>query len=472
MNTSNHIIYTADDIEKYLSGKLTPAQMHAIEKAALDDDFLAEAIEGYSSIDQKDWQKELAAAKQKLFTVDEKEEAKVIAITKPANHWYKIAAAIVLLLGCALAYNLITKKPIAQPEIAKVTEPVKIDTPATTSNTQIAEVILPETKIAPQGNVQTPTQNYTLTTAGKTKVVTTKIDVAIKDSNFVYTPSATATNIVSGEVAVNEVDTKYKAQNWAKEKEAEAKPSAAPITQNNAEYYRFNNSNAQNNAIGDDKLKNQRADYDLSTVAKKRTVTNNSFISQVFAQDNTPLPFANISIKSENFGTYADVNGNFRLISTDTVVTVDVKSAGYANRSYTLNSKTPLNKIVLQPEVIDAKNSLVLKDNTAGRKSRRAIFLKDSIVNVAPKDGWANYETYVTNNMTIPDDILDKEKQHGQMEVTFNVQKNGAITDIKIDKSACENCDENAVKKLIEQGPEWKKLKKGKAGAARLRVQF
>src|SRR5688500_16460762 len=35
-----------NDIEKYLNGELTPAQMHALEKKALDDPFLADALEG------------------------------------------------------------------------------------------------------------------------------------------------------------------------------------------------------------------------------------------------------------------------------------------------------------------------------------------------------------------------------------------------------------------------------------------
>jgi len=47
MATGNqHIIYTAEDIQQYFAGKLTPAAMHAMEKAALDDPFLEGAMEG------------------------------------------------------------------------------------------------------------------------------------------------------------------------------------------------------------------------------------------------------------------------------------------------------------------------------------------------------------------------------------------------------------------------------------------
>ncbi len=35
-----------NDIEKYLKGELSPAEMHALEKKALDDPFLSDALEG------------------------------------------------------------------------------------------------------------------------------------------------------------------------------------------------------------------------------------------------------------------------------------------------------------------------------------------------------------------------------------------------------------------------------------------
>ena len=39
--------YSADYIRKYLDGQLSDQEMQALEKAALEDPFLADAIEGY-----------------------------------------------------------------------------------------------------------------------------------------------------------------------------------------------------------------------------------------------------------------------------------------------------------------------------------------------------------------------------------------------------------------------------------------
>ena len=117
------------------------------------------------------------------------------------------------------------------------------------------------------------------------------------------------------------------------------------------------------------------------------------------------------------------------------------------------------------------KKQTVISGNTAGRNtiSRRATLLKDSVINVEPADGWDNYNTYVDNNIEIPDDILSKNI-HGQVELSFDVKANGTITNIKVDKSLCDNCDEVA-KRLIEQGPQWK-VKKGRKGKAKVAVQF
>ena len=39
-------IYSAGEIRKYLDGELPAAEMHALEAAALEDPFLADALEG------------------------------------------------------------------------------------------------------------------------------------------------------------------------------------------------------------------------------------------------------------------------------------------------------------------------------------------------------------------------------------------------------------------------------------------
>ena len=189
------------------------------------------------------------------------------------------------------------------------------------------------------------------------------------------------------------------------------------------------------------------------------------------ATDNTPLPFTNISIKKDNFGTYADAKGIVRLVSTDSILNVEVRSVGYLPKTYTLRNSQVPTKIILQEDEVALKDRTVIGNisTAVNQKSRRATLLTDSAVNVEPADGWDNYNTYVANNLDIPDDIL-KRDFHGEVEISFDVKSNGTISNIRVNKSLGAGYDE-AAKRLIMEGPQWK-VKKGMKTSASIKVQF
>src|SRR5687768_17300104 len=94
---NKHKTYTSEDIRRYHSGKMTQAEMHAMEKAALEDPFLADAIEGYTF--SQNPEAELAGIRAAL---DERtEKTKVIPISSRRSNygWMRIAALVVVLAG-------------------------------------------------------------------------------------------------------------------------------------------------------------------------------------------------------------------------------------------------------------------------------------------------------------------------------------------------------------------------------------
>lgn len=448
---TNDSIYTAQDIEEYLSGELTPLQMHRMEKAALDDLFLAEAMEGYAGSRDKEWHEELAALKNKF--VNTGNGAKVIAMAPRKNNWWKVAAAVLLIGSTAsVAYLLVNKKD--KIEIAKnipVTKQEALSDSLTTApSTSETLAVTPGVKKA--------TEQKNSTHAATAEHTNPAIETIVSDSAFVYTPGRQK----------EKADLKQNAGTKANaelEDVVTAKPATAvapPVTINNA-------INGTGNQAQYDKTKTANERETFASL-KKEAQLNRNFSAQVVGADNSPLPFANVSIKSENFGTYADAKGNFRLISADSLLTIEVKAAGYQPKFYTLQSSAQQNKIVLTQDDAALNYKAVIGNGTAKvRASRRATLIKDSKVNVEPADGWDNYNTYVDNNLEIPDDILKKDI-HGNVELSFDVKSNGTITNIKVDKSLCNNCDEVA-KRLIEQGPQWK-VKKGKKGKGKVTVQF
>lgn len=463
MSENKHtIIYSAEDIQQYLSGKLSPLQMNAMEKAALDDPFLAEAIEGYEAMPTGDWEAALTATRQQFAARES--GAKIIALPRRKNNWLKIAAAILLIGGTAtLAYFSFSKKESVQ--IAKA-DPVSF--PDSNHDTVIPET--PAVKVIPVIPGEKATEKNTVQKNTAQPDITSDSE---KDKAFVYQPApAKAEELIVPEKSGRSIydGTKY-SDAGVTYKQVPAAPPIVSLknTANAAEnsYYRSLN---KANSGGLDYTFDKTAGYQKAE-NKKELPFNHSFTAQVMGADNTPLPFANISIKSENFGTYADAKGNFRLAAADSVLTVEVKSVGYIPRIYTIKSNLVQNKITLVEEDIAAKENTVVNGYATAKAkvSRRATLVKDSVINVEPADGWDNYNTYVTNNIEIPDDIITNNI-HGQVELSFDVTENGKITNIKVDKSLCNNCDEVA-RKLIEQGPQWK-VKKGKKGKGKVTLQF
>lgn len=462
MNDKKHtIIYSAEDIQQYLSGKLSPLQMNAMEKAALDDPFLAEAIEGYEGMPAGEWETALAAVKQQF--AEKESVAKIIIMPGRKNNWLKIAAAVLLIgVTATLAYFSFSKKESVQ--IAKA-DPVIL--PASNYNAVPETATVKVIPVIPEGK-----SAATITTQNKSTQADVSPDLK-KDNGFVYqsAPPKTEELIVPEKRGDRIYDGRKLSDEGLILKQS---PAAPPVVSLN------NNSNAAENSYYKSFNKSSSGVLDLSydktagyqkAENKKELPFNHSFNAQVIGADNTPLPFANISIKNENFGTYADAKGNFRLASADSILTVEVKSVGYIPKIYTIKSNLVQNKITLVEEDIATKENTVVNGyaTAKAKTSRRATLVKDSVINVEPADGWDNYNTYVTNNIQIPDDIITGDI-HGQVELSFDVTESGKITNIKVDKSLCNNCDEVA-RKLIEQGPQWK-VKKGKKGKGKVTLQF
>lgn len=91
----NDIKYSQSDIENYHSGKMNAQDMHLLEKAALEDPFLADALEGYQFT---------STARQDLNKIDERlnnitDEKKVITLVPRKYTWLKYAALILVMAG-------------------------------------------------------------------------------------------------------------------------------------------------------------------------------------------------------------------------------------------------------------------------------------------------------------------------------------------------------------------------------------
>src|SRR6516162_1476055 len=114
---SSHIHYSFEDIQRYLQGKMTAAEMHAVEKAALQDPFLADAIEGFDLADPATAQQHLNEINASL--IKEKKASKIVAFNKRAQ-WLSIAALIIVVAGIAVAASYFLRSSDKQNTVAQV----------------------------------------------------------------------------------------------------------------------------------------------------------------------------------------------------------------------------------------------------------------------------------------------------------------------------------------------------------------
>ncbi|MEP7144597.1 MAG: TonB family protein [Ferruginibacter sp.] len=438
----NNIIYTAEDIQKYLSGKLGPAEMHAMERAALDDAFLAEAMEGYEGMQAEDWERQLLSLKNNFIKA---QPAKVLALEPVARHtFWKIAAAILVIFGgVTITYILTTKEYPENNSIALINK--KQDS----VNNSVGESRTADTekKITSPLNTKSRPANHPIAARSEKE--------SRADNTFIYRPGAVDKKELKKDSGGGYMDDQLKKRN-----DLAISNAPASAAKNNLEPYK-----TQNNEIAD---KAASSDY----AKKAAPVVTRKFAAQVVGPDGTPLPFANIRITNENMGTYADAKGNFQLISADSLLNIEIKSAGSVTRNFTLRNDLPQIKIVLADDEFALKEKTVVAGrsySSALGKKRKAVLVPDSVINVEPEDGWNNYDTYIANNLSIPDNILQK-KIHGEVAISFEVQSDGVITNVKIDKSLCDDCDEAALR-VIKEGPRWK-VKKGSQGSGKVKVKF
>ena len=100
--------FTAEDISRYVRGEMSHADMHAIEMAALNDPFLADAIEGFSVADAthgnaaiQDVHNELGQALDSRINKNNNDRKAVV----PFRRWQVAAAAAVLISAGILGYQ-------------------------------------------------------------------------------------------------------------------------------------------------------------------------------------------------------------------------------------------------------------------------------------------------------------------------------------------------------------------------------
>ena len=404
--TEENKIYTATDLAHYHSGIMPPDEMHALEKAALEDPFLADALEGY--MHATDVKKDIAELKDRLA---EKRKMKNVFSLSSFDRWWRIAALFIIMVGAGYFFyrlNYVNKEnSLAKNEIKASVE--KEDSTPLVKNDSVT------TKDSAAENQQASTFQQ------KEKIVLKPVRPSIKK-----------------DVTMQQMDSTI---------------VIAPLNKSKNDSYAFSTYNQ------DDK-KEYAAKLAREYVLK----------GKVTDEKGNVVPFANITDKAGNKATVTDTAGNFFLRSQDSSITAMASASGYASKSFTLKKDVQptiaMNKTnaELEEVVVTAYDKRKqVKESTSASKALngKVAGIQMTSAGFQPYGGQEKFDLYLKENTT-PIYNENNERLTAEVLLSFTINKKGRPKNIKVVKSSCATCEQEAIK-LLQNGPDWtgKKDKEG-----------
>lgn len=161
MNNDPRKPFSAADIDRYLRGEMTPSEQYELERAALSDPLLSEAIDGFTQATGTDWQPHLDRLQQRIQQHQTDRSAAVV-VSMPFWKNIRQLAAVLLALTALGAGLWALFQPEEKTSIAKEIKPPKPSndtTPttiaATTTTASIPTLPVKEpTQISPRSSAQ------------------------------------------------------------------------------------------------------------------------------------------------------------------------------------------------------------------------------------------------------------------------------------------------------------------------------
>ncbi|MBS1665674.1 MAG: carboxypeptidase-like regulatory domain-containing protein [Bacteroidetes bacterium] len=423
---------TDSAVQRYLKGEMSAREMHELEKAALEDPFLADALEGFES---QPLQPHLDELHTRLEARIAQPERKTVPLFR--SRFLRIAAAVILLVGLgSTAWYLLLNKQENYAYVAKDTQPSALASQhsAASANERPADTV---------ANTVTST----------------------------WTAPAKAKKLNKSSVATKPEE-----------------PSIAKTETHEAEAEKISAARAP-----DDDFRKQLTKKQDSTQEYKAAFFKNPtpilLSGKVLDANNNPLPGASLQLTADkNIGTVTDQQGLFNLkvypnpkaFRRDSLpVTVDL--VGYKRNDLVLNTfdnTSAANIIHLEPQSNALDEVVVVRDNRLGASRRMKEFRAaapytstekvDSLwIKVEPVVGKQAYLAYLTEGKKT---LGADSTIHGVVIISFDVNKKGDLDLFKVEQSLTPAHDAGLIR-LISEGPGWK-VKKGRSARAAVSLVF
>jgi len=392
-----------NDINRYRNHEMTPEEEYALEKRALSDPFLSEALEGISLLSPGEFSGDMADIQHKIYKKTR------------SNRWQwplRIAASIVLL---TLVYFAVA------PLLKNSTNQLALQNPKVTLQPSQTPVLQSDSITTTK--LKQESLNQPSISAKESSGITekTKIDKEISS----HQPTLAAAPEIK-EQATNKINDDTLSQSLA-EKEARA-IEEDEILRSKVQVAQLENSRRKN----------------LSINSSQRLVQG----KVLAAEDATPIPGVNVIIKGTQTGTTTDLNGDYKILMDSTQSNLVFSFIGLQTQEIAVANQSDL-IIKLQPDVSQLSEVVV-----TGYSAFAPVDGREPIIKLAePAGGRKAYDKYLDNSLHYPPLALEN-KIKGRVTIQFIVRTDGSLDEFNVLKGLGFGCDEEVIR-LVKEGPRW-----------------
>jgi TonB family protein len=392
--------------------------MHELEKKALKDPFLAEALEGAEHAGIENFSLDLDIIQKSIRKKTKKRLPKIISI----NGWqvYSGIAAGLAFLAIS-SYILIAiirqqeRRYVAANKQVVVPAPALSDTSGSSSSDSLLSLNQPLAE-----ETRSSAQTARRRADGRTGQQTTT-----DSPSYSYTERPAEIIATEGEIITH-----------PNERIVEADLHEAPVI------VRDSVNALQKNKAG--------------AVADNKPIYAHVVRGKVtYSDDGSPLPGVNVLIKGTNTGTVTDLDGNYELPVKDANEELVFAFIGYSSQEVAVNNNKEIN-VSLDADVTQL--SEVVVTGYSAKREREEEKTYPTLYFAEPSGGRKAYKKYLEEELNYPRQAIEN-KIEGRVTVQFTVEPNGQLSDFKVLKGLGHGCDDEVIR-LIKQGPAWSPTKR------------
>ncbi len=414
-------------LDKYLNETITQGELHALQYRALDDPFVADALQAYHSHEPDKSRSDIQQIIDKVSGKEEKKKRRVIPM------WQISAVAASLLFVAAIGFLL---RPDGQ---EKSSDAGLVSVESGGEDLYAAR----ESNVASE--VEDTTIELVIEQHGKGK----DLDALVHEDKSaigveIIENDVESTNDAKVIIRGNSSDEPLYVIDGIPVDAGRMKSMDKEESHDDDSNVEVENTRESTAAKKKESKRAQEEDTALDQVQTPSLSNSLNYVGQVTDQNGSPLVGASVVMKDSSIvlGGITDYDGNFNMeVPRVGNYYMEVDYTGYEkfHKDVKIDSGNNFSNVILQEGAI--LSEVVMTGYS----------IPTSELNFAPQNGYTQFEKYISQNIRKP---YGSTLEH-LVTIRFNISTDGSLSDFQANDSSCESCNLELIR-LLKEGPKWR----------------